>query len=63
MRRAPSNDPVPDIGPCHDEPELCELQSSGRKKTTAQWPPEWLIPIVEYAWRKRGRGEDNLDDS
>jgi hypothetical protein len=63
MRRAPFNGPVPGIGPCHDEPELCELQSGSRKKTTAQWPPEWLMPIVGYAWCKRKQAEDNLDDS
>jgi hypothetical protein len=63
MRRAPFNDPIHDIGSGHDEPESCELQSSSRKKTTAQWPPEWLIPMVEYAWRKRGPGSDNIEDS
>jgi hypothetical protein len=63
MRKASFNDPIPDIGSGHDEPESFELQSGSRKKTTALWPPEWLIPIVQYAWRKRGRGEDNPDDS
>jgi hypothetical protein len=63
MRRAPLNGPIPDLGLYHDEPESCELQSGSRKKTTARWPPEWLIPIVEYAWRKRGPGSDNIEES
>jgi hypothetical protein len=63
MRRAPFNDPIPDIGSGHDEPELCELQGGSRKKTIAHWPPEWLMPTVEYAWRKRGPGTDNIEDS
>jgi hypothetical protein len=55
MRRASFNDPIPGIGSGHDEPESCELQSGSRKKTTARWPPEWLIPI--FSTRGASEGE------
>jgi hypothetical protein len=63
MRRAPFNDPIPDASVDCGESESREVPDNSRMKTTVRWPPMWLIPLVEYAWRNRGPGGDKLEDT
>jgi hypothetical protein len=51
MTKVTLTDPIPHVGTYHDEPDNHEIPCNRRHKTTVQWPPLWLVPLIEYAWR------------
>jgi hypothetical protein len=51
MIKVTLNDPIPHAGTYHDEPGQHEIPYNRRHKTMVQWPPVWLVPLIEYASR------------
>jgi hypothetical protein len=54
MTRVPFEEPTSYLDTYHDEPDGYELPSIYQEQTSFQWPPEWLMPLIKFAWLRCG---------